>query len=161
MSCDSSDGLHPFGPPPNVWPWGAEEKFPWKLITGIWVAGHDEAKQYYLFKTVGSNKSGRELKITQYDPSSCATIGAGTGFEDSSSNVVKALMSSSYGAYEMSVHAFSPDKVGATCVRSSVEDGSLVMVMRVYRVGGGWTDSSSVSDFQLRQINTSAYLVCE
>lgn len=67
----------------DYWPWGKEIDLPWEAMTGIWVAEQSNgSKYYYSIKSMETDMGhSRIMRIMQFDPLTCETLGAGMGFQ--------------------------------------------------------------------------------
>lgn len=124
--------------PGDAWPWGAELPFPWRGIQGTWMTTINGEDTFFKFVTVRSSGGFNQLQVTEYRGSSCEVIAHGAGYEQN--RVVKAVMISAAGTFNLTVHVFREEDVrdarAADCEQSN-RTPKTVTVMNVSPMGSG------------------------
>ncbi len=117
--------------PGDAWPWGSEMPFPWKGIKGTWLAESNGLSTYFTFRTVHTADGVNQLQVRQYDSKTCQLLATGAGYEED--RVVKAVLLTPHGVYELTVHVFREsdirDRVSRLIAKSI--DNQTVTVMNI------------------------------
>lgn len=94
------------------WPWALALPFPWTDIQGLWKAEDGEFVSYFAFKVVcgkadcNCEETMCQLKVKQYDATTCRTLASGVGIE--STHKVLAQMTAKSGLiYRVDLTSFS------------------------------------------------------
>lgn len=141
------------------WPWALALPFPWSDIQGLWKAEDGDFVSYFAFKVVCQNadcdcedpRSICQLKVKQYDATTCKTLAMGVGIENT--HKVLAQMTSKSGLiYRVHLTAFSETDSPLPPLKSDVPfHGVMVLSMGALDAQG----PDEMVHMQIKKISSS------